>query len=435
MQCVAKYDQRNGQPVNQALCIVHSRSKVRKSLRFFLLLRPMFNSTEKQEREYLKKIRSIIGAGIDSTGESVADHVQTLKEYKEYLWNNKDIDAQEKGPCGKASLNLLAVGNNRIAARGRLEKQYDSPYFGRIDFTPDSPQNLDSPQIPDGPQNLDSPQERTPSHLHWHTCFIRPAKPENLVYDWRAPVSGMFYDHELGDAFYEAPSGRIEGRISLKRQYQIRKGILEYMIESSLTIRDDVLRRELSANASDKMKNIVATIQREQNAIIRNEEEQVLIIQGVAGSGKTSVALHRVAYLLYAHKGEISASDIMIVSPSKVFSDYISNVLPELGEETVPETSMDQILSGILDKRYKYRDFFDQVAELIGKPPAGFEERVRFKSTFDFVNLLDQYILYLENQCFVPHDVPLNHLITLPAEYIAEQFRVFTGIPFVGGIR
>ena len=391
--------------------------------------------------------------------------MQTLKEYKEYLWNNKDIDAQEKRSMRESILNLLAVGNNQIAARSRLEKQYDSPYFGRIDFTPaatpdsavtpdstvtrntggpdipDTP-NLVIPNtagpdipnspdtvIPDNPHNPDNPQDTTlPVYIGIHALYDLK-KRKNLIYDWRAPVSGMFYDHELGEASYLAPAGLIEGNISLKRQYQIRKGILEYMIESSLTIRDDVLRRELSANASDKMKNIVATIQREQNAIIRNEEEHVLIIQGVAGSGKTSVALHRIAYLLYAHKGDLSANDIMIISPSKVFSDYISNVLPELGEETVPQTGMDVVLAEILDKKYKYRDFFDQVAELIGKPKADFQERVRFKSTPEFVNLLDKYILHLENQCFVPHDVPLNHLIMLPAEYIAEQFRRFHRYP------
>jgi DNA helicase-2/ATP-dependent DNA helicase PcrA len=424
----------------------------------------MFNSTEQQEREYIHKIRSIIRSGIDNTGDSVDDHVQTLKEYKEYLWNNKDIDAQEKRSMRESILNLLAVGNNQIAARSRLEKQYDSPYFGRIDFTPavtPEPKPKPDPQLNPDPQlhNPDSPNPQSqpytdsdpqpdldpqlnpvpdsphnprnttiPVYIGIHALYDLK-KRKNLIYDWRAPVSGMFYDHELGEASYQAPAGLIEGNISLKRQYQIRKGILEYMIESSLTIRDDVLRRELSANASDKMKNIVATIQREQNAIIRNEEEHVLIIQGVAGSGKTSVALHRIAYLLYAHKGEISANDIMIISPSKVFSDYISNVLPELGEETVPQTCMDVLLAEILDNKYKYRDFFEQVAELIGKPKADFQDRVRFKSSAECVNLLDKYILHLENQCFVPHDVPLNHLIMLPAEYIAEQFRRFHRYP------
>ena len=133
--------------------------------------------------------------------------------------------------------------------------------------------------------------------------------------------------------FYSSPSGEVHGEISLKRQYRIRKGKMEYMIESSVTVHDDILQKELCSNADDKMKNIVMTIQREQNRIIRNEDTPVLIIQGVAGSGKTSIALHRIAYLLYAQKGKISSKDILIISPNKVFADYISNVLPELGED------------------------------------------------------------------------------------------------------
>lgn len=144
------------------------------------------------------------------------------------------------------------------------------------------------------------------------------------------------------------------------------------MIESSLTVHDDILQKELSANADDKMKNIVTTIQREQNQIIRNEEAPVLIIQGVAGSGKTSIALHRIAYLLYTLKGNISSRDILIISPNKVFADYISNVLPELGEETVPETSMEQILSELLENKYKYRNFFDPGNRIAGKTIPGF---------------------------------------------------------------
>ena len=149
-----------------------------------------------------------------------------------------------------------------------------------------------------------------------HT-FYDPVKKANLIYDWRAPISSMFYDHELGNASYSSPSGEVDGNISLKRQYRIRKGKMEYMIESSLTVHDDILQKELSSNADDKMKNIVTTIQREQNRIIRNEEAQALIIQGVAGSGKTSIALHRIAYLLYTLKGEITSKDILIISPSE----------------------------------------------------------------------------------------------------------------------
>ena len=135
----------------------------------------------------------------------------------------------------------------------------------------------------------------------------------------------------------------VSGDILLKRQFRIRKGEMQYMIDSDVTIQDDVLQKELNQASSSKMKNIVATIQREQNAIIRNEEAENLIIQGVAGSGKTSIALHRIAFLLYKFKNTISSTDMLIISPNKVFASYISNVLPELGEETIEETSLEEI--------------------------------------------------------------------------------------------
>ena len=239
----------------------------------------------------------------------------------------------------------------------------------------------------------------------------------------------MFYDYELGKAVYTSPTGEINGDISLKRQYRIRKGKMEYMIESSLTVHDEILQKELSSNADDKMKNIVTTIQREQNRIIRNEEAHVLIIQGVAGSGKTSIALHRIASLLYTLKGNISSQDILIISPNKVFGDYISNVLPELGEESVPETSMEQILSGVLENKYKYQNFFEQVTELLEKTSSDFIERIKYKSSFEFISQLDKFILYMENNYFKAAEVKLTRHITIPAEYIEEQFRRFNRYP------
>lgn len=311
----------------------------------------VFNETEKQEKEYLQKILSIIHATINNTDKSVKDHVDTLQEYKDYLWSNKDIDPHEIRSMRESILNHFALGENVIDKRKRLGRILDIPYFGRIDFKEEK----------DGSQTI-------PVYIGIHT-FYDSISRTNLIYDWRAPVSSMFYDHELGEASYTSPNGEVNGKISLKRQYRIRKGRMEYMIESSLTVHDDILQKELSANADDKMKNIVTTIQREQNQIIRNEEAPVLIIQGVAGSGKTSIALHRIAYLLYTLKGNISSRDILIISPNKVFADYISNVLPELGEETVPETSMEQILSELLENKYKYRNFFDQVTELLENHP------------------------------------------------------------------
>lgn len=239
----------------------------------------------------------------------------------------------------------------------------------------------------------------------------------------------MFYDHELGEAGYRSPSGEIKGEISLKRQYRIRGGKMEFMIESALTVHDDILQKELSSNADDKMKNIVATIQREQNRIIRNEDIRTLIIQGVAGSGKTSIALHRIAYLLYTFRDSISSKDILIVSPNKVFSDYISNVLPELGEETVPETSMEQILSGVLEHKYKYQTYFGLVNELLEKPSSSLIDRIAYKASFGFISELDKFILHIENTYFKAADVKLTKYITIPAPFIEEQYLRFNRYP------
>lgn len=371
----------------------------------------IFNQTEKQEKEYLRQVIETINATIDSTDKSVKEHVDTLQEYKDYLWSNKDIDPHEIRSMRESILNHFARGENVIDKRRRLSKILDIPYFGRIDF-----------------REKKEGSEITPIYIGIHT-FYDFINKKCLIYDWRAPISSMFYDYELGEATYSSPSGEVHGEISLKRQYHIRKGKMEYMIESSVTVHDDILQKELSSNADDKMKNIVTTIQREQNRIIRNEAAPVLIIQGVAGSGKTSIALHRIAYLLYAQKDQISSKDILIVSPNKVFADYISNVLPELGEETVPETSMEQILSGILDNKYKYQNFFEQVTELLEKPTPNFIERIEYKSSFDFISRLEKFILYMENNYFRAVDVKVTKHITIPSEYIEEQFRRFNRYP------
>lgn len=369
----------------------------------------VFNKNEIQEKEYLQKIINIIKDAVNTTDSSVNEQVQSLKEHKNYLWESRtDIDAQEVRSMRESILNVMATGEGIIAKRRRLGKLLNIPYFGRIDFKTDG--------------------IITPVYIGIHT-FYDPVKKENLIYDWRSPISGMYYDFELGKANYLSPSGEVTGDILLKRQYRIRKGVMEYMIESSVTVHDDVLQKELSSNADDKMKNIIATIQREQNRIIRNENARILIIQGVAGSGKTSIALHRLAYLLYAHKEDLSSKDILIISPNKVFADYISNVLPELGEETVPETSMEQLISGVLDDKYKFRNFFEQVTELLDKPNSGFIERIKFKSTFDFIALLDKFLVHIENTYFRPVDVQLSKYITIPGDFIGEQFQRFHRYP------
>lgn len=370
-----------------------------------------FNQTEKQEKEYLKQIISFLKKVIGNTDASVKDHVDTLAEYKDYIWSNKDIDPHEIRSMRESILNHFALGESVINKHKRLTKILAIPYFGRIDFL----EKKENSKV-------------MPTYIGIHT-FYDPESRATLIHDWRAPVSSMFYDHELGEAGYRSPSGEIKGVISLKRQYRIRGGKMEFMIESALTVHDDILQKELSSNADDKMKNIVATIQREQNQIIRNEDIRTLIIQGVAGSGKTSIALHRIAYLLYTFRDSISSKDILIISPNKVFSDYISNVLPELGEETVPETSMEQILSGVLEHKYKYQTYFGLVNELLEKPSSSLIDRIAYKASFGFISELDKFILHIENTYFKAADVKLTKYITIPAPFIEEQYLRFNRYP------
>lgn len=370
-----------------------------------------FNQTEKQEKEYLKQIISFLKKVIGNTDASVKDHVDTLAEYKDYIWSNKDIDPHEIRSMRESILNHFALGESVINKHKRLTKILAIPYFGRIDFL----EKKENSKV-------------MPIYIGIHT-FYDPESRATLIHDWRAPVSSMFYDHELGEAGYRSPSGEIKGVISLKCQYRIRGGKMEFMIESALTVHDDILQKELSSNADDKMKNIVATIQREQNRIIRNEDIRTLIIQGVAGSGKTSIALHRIAYLLYTFRDSISSKDILIISPNKVFSDYISNVLPELGEETVPETSMEQILSGVLEHKYKYQTYFGLVNELLEKPSSSLIDRIAYKASFGFISELDKFILHIENTYFKAADVKLTKYITIPAPFIEEQYLRFNRYP------
>ena len=209
--------------------------------------------------------------------------------------------------------------------------------------------------------------------------------------------------------------------------------MMEFMLENSFNVHDDILQKELSQASDDKMKNIVATIQQDQNLIIRNETSNTLIIQGVAGSGKTSIALHRIAFLLYRFKEDIESKDILIISPNKVFADYISNVLPELGEEKIPERGMEELAEELLEGKFRFRTFFEQVAALLENNNRDFKERIRFKASFDFLNKLDEYLVFMENEYFKAVDFRMGKYV-VPAWFIEEKFKGSHWLPLLSRI-
>ena len=257
----------------------------------------------------------------------------------------------------------------------KLQKILRSPYFGRIDFRVS--------------------QEDAAKRYYIGTFSLITDDNRVLVYDWRAPVSGMFYDNEIGEASFTTPGGVVEGELVRKRQYKIENGKLVYSFDSSVKIDDEMLQQMLAGHADGRMRSIVTTIQREQNRAIRNESYKHLIVQGAAGSGKTSVALHRIAYLLFRHRDTITAENIIIFSPNTVFSDYISNVLPELGEANMLQTTFESFLSGALStpgKREKYYDLMEYLFSSREQP--GYDRRMnslRLKSSPAFRDALVGY--------------------------------------------
>ena len=364
--------------------------------------------TETDEKKYLEIIKDKLSQAITAIDAAVSAHAKDVQDTKNYLYENKaGMDHVEKVSVRQSITQTAIIGESAVAKKKRLAKLINSPYFGRIDFV--------------------EKKDPEPLYIGIHT-FFDAEQNTNLIHDWRAPVASMFYDYEPGPAAYESPAGKVAGEITLKRQYRIRQGKMEFMLESGLNIHDDVLQKELSQASSDRMKNIVATIQRNQNAIIRNEDAATLIIQGVAGSGKTSIALHRIAFLLYRHKDTIKAEDILIISPNKVFADYISNVLPELGEEQIGEKGMEELAHEMLEGKYKFQRFFEQVNLLIEKDDEAFKSRMRFKASREFLQKLNAFCVHIENTYFTP-ELFMVARNPIPPDYLQEKYQQYHRLP------
>ncbi len=292
--------------------------------------------TEKEEIEYLDKVKSLASHLIEKIDARVEKEKSDIFELKKYIWTEcGSMDELEYGNLLNDTDYQVKRTNDQIRQIYNYKKILDSAYFGRIDFKTDD----DLIKVYIGINSL------------YDDGY-------NYIFDWRAPISSMFYDYTIGKAKYEAPLGTITGEIKLRRQYKIEKGKLKRIIESDININDEVLQEVLSSNSSEKMKNIVTTIQKEQNIVIRNTEDKYLIVQGIAGSGKTSVALHRIAYLLYKEKN-LNYNNILIFSPNDIFTEYISDVLPELGEENVLNTTFNELVGSYLKQKKNVETFSD----------------------------------------------------------------------------
>lgn len=308
-----------------------------------------------------------------------------------------------------------------------LEKMIKSPYFARIDFKFDDEDEFEKIYI-------------------GRSSLRKNSYQEMYVYDWRSPIASIFYRFMTGEAFYDAPCGRVTGELNLKRQYEIKNGTLEYFFDSDVQIVDEFLRQLLSQNTTAKMKAIVETIQHEQDVVIRDMENDLLMVQGVAGSGKTSIALHRAAYLMYQGlQTKLSANNIMIISPNSIFEQYISNVLPELGEDNVISSVFEDILSALLNgRKIQSRNNFLENLIVNSKYKEISRNSIEFKTSSFFREILDQFLIdiprqwiefedvYYEGKCVVSRQIlkdkilgrtetPLGIKLEQLEDYILEQ--------------
>lgn len=331
------------------------------------------------EEAYLTAVKEKLETKISEVQATLTTNEADYKELKHYTIDYKnELDKYE---VYNHHQNLKFLDSRSVLESNILNKltyQKETPYFSKIAF------------------QFDEETETEAFYIGRYGFADRYG--EQLIYDWRAPISSLYYDFSLGEAFYESHDRRFHGKLRLKRQFEIKNGQIELMIDTNDAINDELLMRELGKSTSHEMKTIIHTIQREQNTAIRDTKTKNLVIQGVAGSGKTSIALHRMAYLLYQKKDELSASDILIVSPNQVFADYISTVLPELGEEELPQVDIVRLALLFLGEKYTVSDRQDELKEVLENPDSTQAQSYRYKQSSEFFHLMTRHFDTLKRQ-------------------------------------
>ena len=374
------------------------------------------SSENKQETgsAFLEFVLQKLEKRVEEVSLSLEEGQKEIQGMHEYYWENyteMDQYGYEDYDNQQALFHQVNANQQQLLLKQRFIKMMDSPFFGRVDFIYEGEEEPETFYI--GIGNFSERTGQTP-----------------LIYDWRAPVSGLFYDYDKGPAKYEAPVGELTGEIISKWQYKIRSGKMVYEFESDVKIDDEILAAELGSTGEVQLKNIIRTIQKEQNAIIRNTKDRILVIQGAAGSGKTSVALHRIAYLLYHDRKNLKSSDILILSPNSVFSDYISHILPELGEENIREMSFDLFAyKELKDVAADCEDRYDQIEKNLKFPFLA--DSLKEKETGEFTDKIEGFLLELEDSLMNFRDVEYRGFVKTEKEIISLFYFKFTDIPLL----
>lgn len=361
----------------------------------------------KKEKKYLDNCINVIKDYLSELGQELYEKEEKSQEFKKYIWDNKaSLDPTElKSLMSDNDLEVYLMMQKGKYFQ-RLFKIQNSPYFGSIIF---------------------EEENELPKIIYLGITHLEDKNKNYLIYDWRAPISSLFYDYEVGECSYKAPEKIIKGNLKRKRQYKIEDGKIKHIFDNSINIDDSLLQEVLSNDGSEKMKNIVNTIQQEQNKIIRNVEDKSLIVQGIAGSGKTSVALHRIAFLLYKIEN-LSSKNVLIFSPNNVFSEYISNVLPELGEDNPSETTYANFLESCI-KEYKSIETFTEFIARYYTYKEKNIDLVKYKQSDEIIKDIEDYVLYLIKNIKFTKNIEIDIFNEVTKEQLKELFERYDRFP------
>ncbi|WP_216831691.1 HelD family protein [Alkalihalobacterium elongatum] len=365
------------------------------------------------EITYLGETLTKLKKAYKKLSSNIKDQDHKFKDLQKYMIDYKsELDKFEMYDYQQTLSMIDKQGFAQVIEREQIKKLIESPYFGRFDFL----------------YLGDSPNETETFYIGRFGFTDEEGTP--MIYDWRAPVCNLYYEFEIGQAYYVAMEQRFDGELTGKRQIKIENSKLQFVLDSSLTIQDEVLQQTLNQHSSEKMKTIVTSIQRAQNRIVRNESAYNVIIQGVAGSGKTAVALHRIAYYLYKFRDTLKPERIFILSPNKVFGDYISSVLPELGEEPIRSFTLDELTSHLLPTAVTFTPFQEETKVILSNPNGALATRAKLKGDYPFVEKLQSYLYELDSKLLKNETISIAG-VALPADYLQGRFLQYRKEPVV----
>ncbi|MCT8139121.1 UvrD-helicase domain-containing protein [Anaerobacillus sp. CMMVII] len=375
------------------------------------------NSELQQEQKRVDRVMETITEEIHRLEDETAKSKNEVVQIRKHFWDEVKVSTDTFDDYLETIIGLrqeaqalsVSQSTHRHASKrlSTLRRMQEVPYFGRIDFVEEG--------------------NATDEKFYIGISSLQDINGEDfLIYDWRAPVSSVYYDYQPGPAKYETPGGTIEGVLEKKWQYLIRRGVLQSLFDTSLTIGDEILQQVLGKGTDKQMHNIVATIQQEQNQIIRHDRGRLLIVQGAAGSGKTSAAMQRIAYLLYKYRDHLNADQIILFSPNSLFSSYVSNVLPELGEENMQQVTFQEYLNHRLGEEFQVENPYEQLEYVLtATTTPSYRSRlisIRFKASTRFFEAIQSYRQSLELSGMQFKDITFRGKPIVTAQQIAERF-------------